>query len=307
MAGKGYFRRLGLLLAVLAVLIAAAIVIPVIRKTIDARNAPRTALFTLKEDAVTKFRLIYGGQDITVEKKKNAWWITDPVRYAADPMEALANIKNFNSLAIRATITNRSLMTNYGLHEPRMRFSVWEGLREHVLEAGSPAFDSEGIYVREGGDIFVVEGIFVEALKKSVNDLRMKDFLAVASRDVMSLSIGTMWFKRQSRTNWTASFPGALDLDKVFTLVQDIEGMRATGFTPDGARASDHGIPERAIRVQMTLEDKSKRDFFVAGSGKNAFAKRADEDTIYRIDPAVFGSLTQSASYYLRSPGASNK
>ncbi|MEK6796466.1 MAG: DUF4340 domain-containing protein [Spirochaetota bacterium] len=299
MAANGYFRRLIMMLLVLALLIAAVIAIPRIRKAIASKSAPRTAIFTLKEDAVSKFRLIYGGNDITAAKIRNTWRITSPANYPADPMEALANIKNFNSLAIRASITNRALVDSYGLSSPRMRFYVWEGMREHMLEAGALAFDGEGIYVREGGDMFVVEAIFVEALKKSIDDLRAKDFLAITARDVMMLTVGAITFKRQSRTNWTSSMAGTLDLNKVFELVQGIEQLRAAGFTPDGARAADYGIPERAVHVLMKLEDNTKRELYVAGDGKDAFAKRADEDTMYRIDASVRDMLLKPASYYL--------
>ncbi|MBI4976763.1 MAG: DUF4340 domain-containing protein [Spirochaetes bacterium] len=299
-----YRTRLLLLLGTLALLITAAIIIPPVRKAYEDKKKPRTLVFRLKEDTVTRFDLLFDNTAITAVKTNGGWRIIAPAEYPGDMMEMTANVKNFNTLSILTIITNPA--GDYGLDKPTAQFSIWEGKKQHTIVVGKRTFDEEGYYIRYGKEYFAVEAIFIDALKKSVKDLRNKDFMDIVSQDVIALSIDNgISFKRISRTNWSCAGVPVADTIKIVDFIQRIERLKATGFAPDDAKPEFYGFAY-GITMRVALEDATSREVRFAKRGETAYAIRTGDPVMYEVDASFISELKRPASFYQREKTATN-
>lgn len=305
---KKDLKTLIILIGVIVLLGAVAFAVIMIRGRIEKRKLEiagnitnRLKLIELPEESVYKFRLTYSTNDIVAEKDKNGLWkITSPKKYAASQMECLGTVKDFNTLLITRVITNDVKRSEYGLDKIENTFIVWGKDGAHKIETGKKVL-SEGYYVRYMGHTIYINELFIEPLKKELNTLRKKDFLAIDVVDVQAVNINDEFkFEKDGRTNAKFNKLEAADVNKIFDLFQDVATVEAIGFGKDKSVAKDYSLDKPQYTVTVTLTDRSEITFYISKYKGKFYAKRKDEENIYEVGPEFYESLILPISYYKR-------
>lgn len=260
---------------------------------------PRVKLFSIEnEDAAGKFELNYGGQKIIAEKNADGFWqVVTPELFPGDQMECLANVKNFNTLIFDTKITNMTDRSVFGVDQPKEEFSVWEGEKKHTIYVGNMTLDQMGYYVKYNDEVFKIEDIYIMALQKSVLDLRDKDFLKIGLEEIAFLNINNkIKLQKQSRTNWSANGDETVDQYKLYKTLTTLALVKAHDFGLKDIDKTMFQFPKTAVKITISLDDKSTVSYSMAKINDNVYAKVGNE--IYQLDPSIYDEANHDMKYY---------
>lgn len=267
-------------------------------------NKPRTQIFELIETNVGKYDLKFDDTPIEVEKINNVWMVTKPNMFKADQMEAFANVKNFNTLNIDSKITNLNEVSSFGLDTPSAEFSVWDGDKKHTIFVGSKTPDGERYYIKYNDEYFSVEWVYIEALKKSVDMLRDKDFLNIGFDEVVSVKSDmkgyTNIITKVRGTNWVVD--GIEDLTDVGKAYQDfatLSGVKASGFVYD--KGKDDVFKNTDAYIEINLEDRTKKRYGLALLNDKVYLRVDGDTNIYEVDFSIYDAAMRDKEYYIKT------
>ncbi len=264
-------------------------------------NLPRTKLFNMEdEDLAYKFELNYSNMSITIERDvAGNWNIVEPLSMLADPLEAFANVKNFNTLIFDTIITNTTDMEVFGVDNPQEEYSIWEDDKIHTIYVGNPTLDEAGYYVQYNDEIFKLEDIYIMALRKSITDLRNKDFMKINNNAVVSIDINNrISLKKAQNDVITMNNENDVDSLKVGVSFILFSTLSAMDFTSDDAQAKDYGFSENSRKVVLHLDDKSEITYFLSKVDQHIYAKLENDDKIYEVNPNIYTDDWYNVAYY---------
>ncbi len=262
---------------------------------------PRMKLFNIEdEDIANKFELNYSNTTIVVSKdSKDDWNIIEPVNMRADQMEAFANVKNFNTLIFDTIITNMADKEAFGIDNPKEKYSIWEGGNEHTVYVGNQTLDNLGYYVKYNDEVFKLEDIYIMALRKSVKDLRDKDFLKIDKSSVVFVDIdGKILLRRMLDDKITVNGRDDIELaksDVAFILFSKLE---AIDFVEENAKFRDYGFNENSRKITLELNDKSSISYYLSKVDVDVYAKIENDNTIYKVNQNIYNNNWYNISYY---------
>ena len=273
---------------------------------------PRLKLFELKEDTTSKFELNYNNETIVVQKINGIWNIISPVQYVADQMESLANVKNFNTMMIESTITNLSEVTNFGLDNPSGIFSVWDNGVKHTIYAGNRTGADEYYYAKYNDEYFSLEYVYIEALKKTIDTLREKDFYKIRYQEVLSVLVeGSNYtneiIKLDGRNFVYKGLEDSTDMAKAVQDFRVLSEVKATGFVKNDKDYGQYGFNRPSIKVTINLEDRSKRVYYLSNLASTIYMLPEGIDKVYKTDYPVYEAAIRDKKYYTKSNKVTNK
>ncbi len=300
-------KNVKFMIAVVGLVIVSLTVLTLVNKRksglegVSTSNLPRTKLFNMEEEEiVNKFELNYSNMSITVEQDEiGNWYITDPVQMLADPLESFANIKNFNTLIFDTIITNTTDMEVFGVDNPKEEYSIWEGDKLHTIYVGNQTLDEAGYYVKYEDEIFKLEDIYIMALRKSITDLRNKDFMKINNNAVVSIDINNQILLKKSQNDViTMNNEDNVDSLKVGVGFLLFSTLSAIDFTDDGVSSKDYGFNDNSRKIVLYLDDKSEITYFLSKVDVHIYAKLENDDKIYEVNPNIYTDSWYSKSYY---------
>lgn len=270
-------------------------------KSGSTSNLPRTKLFNMEEEEIAnKFELNYSNMSITVEQDEiGNWYITEPVQMLADPSEAFANVKNFNTLIFDTIITNTTDMEVFGVDNPKEEYSIWESDKLHTIYVGNQTLDEAGYYVKYEDEIFKLEDIYIMALRKSITDLRNKDFMKINNNAVVSIDVNNRFLLKKSQNDViTINDESDVDSLKVGVAFILFSTLSAIDFTEDGVNQRDYGFNDNSRKVVLHLDDKSEITYILSKVDVHIYAKLENDDKIYEVNPNIYTDSWYDIAYY---------
>ncbi len=137
------------------------------------------------------------------------------------------------------------------------------------------------------------------ALRKSVTDLRNKDFMKISRNAVIGIDINNRISMKKARNEVITVNDGeevdAFKAGIAFLLFSTLEAM---DFTPENADAKDYGFNESSRKITLHLDDKSEITYILSKVDVHIYAKLENDDKIYEVNPNVYTNDWYDLDYY---------
>ena len=221
-----------------------------------------------------------------------------PLTAAADGFAADAIVSALAQLASEAVFESPQPLAVYGLEDEGRDLQFRVGDASHVLRLGKQTPIGGNRYAWVGGQtrVYAVAGPAVNALSKSLDDLREKRILrfdAGAVERVTARWQGGQVALSRGEGGWRLEQPiaGPADETTVEELLNDLSFLRATGFVdaPTPEQESSLAVPELEIElaIRPEAEGKESRKLVLAigarEGGEGDRLARADGPRLFRI------------------------
>jgi hypothetical protein len=262
------------------------------------------------------------GASFTLEHRGDAWYLTKPVEWPANPvavshiLNELQVLENVASFSTRGLEKNGQKLADYGLDQPKLTltFSSGEegpGARTTVLRIGDTTKVGDHLYLlsSDGQKIHVVSRALADSLSMPFEELRSDIIFSIPAFEARSLNLqtaspssvrvridkeGSRWLFRTPVNARAAK--NATDL-----AINALDALRVKTFVLQNPPAN---APEAAPALRVTLEGNNRHEtlFVGASSGDNDYyAQLEDRNTVFTVTiPPEFMNLLRNAADALR-------
>ena len=267
--------------------------------------------YNIQRDKITKIRLFYGDkslQPITLEKRGNEWYLSEPVEAPADPDKIKYLLDDLLNKRVKMRFRSKD-MTKYGLDKPQITVSVW------TEESGESPYKSfligrKGVeytvYAKEKSEPDVVIGIESSALDdftKSPSDMRQRKIMRFASKELKSIKLiragkADIALQKDEEDNWKMIEPveARADKDEVDKLVEAIRGIRVRVFEDNSPKdLSRYGLKKPSLQVEVRYGESSKKLLIGSKDPKTGrlYVKLASQPYVYSIDSDLLDKISR--------------
>ncbi len=258
------------------------------------------------------------GTSFTLEKRGEAWFLTKPVEWPANPVAVshivneLQVLENVTSFPTRDLEKNGMKLADYGLDQPKLTLTFSSGeegpsARTTVLRIGDTTKVGPNLYLlsSDGQKIHVVGRSLGDSLTLPFDELRSDIIFSIPAFEARSLNLqtaspssvrvridkeGNRWLFRTPVNARAAK--NATDLT-----INALDALRVKSFVLQNPPAN---TPEAAPSLRVTLEGNNRHEtlFIGAPSGENEYyAQLEDRNAIFTVavPPEFMGLLRNSA------------
>jgi len=234
----------------------------------DSELAAKRLFPGIESSAVEQIELTTReGQRARLERRDTQWQVALPLAAPADGFVADAIASALVQLGSESVYETPQPLAVYGLEDAGHDLRFRAGGADHVLRLGrkTPVGGNHYAFVEGQSRVYVVSGIAVNALTKSLDELRDKRVLRF---DVGSVERATLRWPAahvvlsRGEAGWRLEEPlvGPADATTVESLLNDLSFLRASGFvdapTPAEQRAFEH--PELEVELTLKAEAEGK-------------------------------------------------
>lgn len=240
---------------------------------------------------VDGFDVTIGGANVEVTKKGSDWAVTKPYAARADNSLADGLITTVSSLqmnSIEGKIETDADRKKFGFDKPSAVVNLHMGPDRASVIVGADAAD-DTVYVRDGSrpDVFTIQKIAAQDLRKDLTDYRRKDLFDMRAFTVTRIEVTrkgqTLVFEKvkgqadDAVDTWkrTSPTPGEPDKDKFQTFLARLGDIRALKFVDAGANTG-LGSPDLTVSARFDESGRQER-VLLAKRGADAFASRPDD------------------------------
>ena len=256
---------------------------------------------------------------ISVQKKDDAWYITNPTNTKADRGECEANVKNFLSIkaietfgtldqikndkveidpsALDISASNEVFTIDYIKNKETNQFSIKVIKKHDVLQAYFVFFDEK---------IHLVQDWYVLALRKSLDDVIEKDFLKIEPRKIIRIEAKDYVLLKKGLYYDLLENDKKTSVEKIDQLVQNLGFLAAERAVIDPSEQKSIANPKNVLqRFSIDLNDRRKIKliiFYTDQKEKSGiYAKIDDEKSplIYEIDSKNLASFSMKKRDFL--------
>jgi hypothetical protein len=258
------------------------------------------------------------GTSFTLEKRGEAWFLTKPVEWPANPVAVshivneLQVLENVTSFGTRDLEKNGQKLADYGLDQPKLTLTFSSGeagpsTRTTVLRIGDTTKIGDHLYLlsSDGEKIHVVSRSLADSLTLPFDQLRSDIIFSIPAFEARSLNLqtaspssvrvridkeGSRWLFRTPVNARAAK--NATDLT-----INALDALRVKTFVLQNQPTN---TPEAAPTLRVTLEGNNRHEtlFVGAPSGENEYyAQLEDRNAIFTVavPPEFMGLLRNSA------------
>jgi len=266
-------------------------------KSTDEDTAASKTLTGLQKEEMKGFTLQKGASPaITVEKVRDAWELTAPVKASADEGSVNSVLWDLEGTEKDTTIDPKLVTPEklglYGLAKPAGSIDVMrtdqktgEVKTAHYI-LGGPSPDGARIYVRDGNDgpVYLVPKKLADNLNKTVFEMRNKSIITLVATQIGSVKLfgPTKALLKKEGNLWNLEEPllDYADPQTVQDLLKNAAALSIVSFvSEDAATFPQYGLdkPEKYITVAEGLTGKTTTVNF----GKDAPAAEGGDKLVY--------------------------
>lgn len=254
---------------------------------------------------------------LKIEKQKENWRLTSPVKDLASSSKMESLISSFEKFKKTKTILtaeeiqkNKSLLTQYELDPPKAHLIYKTSDQAHPSEflLGKTNHSATGLYVqKKGGDVVLATLDLDTLATETLNDFREMKLITVEPHQFLEVEVNAlgkkMKFKKETSGEWTMTPPPSLPLDQevIRSFMDKISLIRANEFladtpvlksTPDieiivgfkegvqDKRSSENDLRPQGAKIILTRQQKNKRD---GGEAWFDYFAQSDKTELARI------------------------
>ncbi|MDJ0788261.1 MAG: DUF4340 domain-containing protein [Myxococcota bacterium] len=269
----------------------------------DLDVADVTALSVLTSDDVR----------VRLERTEGVWALVEPLAFPADDLAAEGLASSLVDLASEAVFDEPEALSEYGLDvEPSLRFELGDDIR--VLRVGDKSPVGGNTYVAQDGDarVFAVATWRVNALEKSLLDLRDRRLLDFDAGEVVALRVrwpgAEVSLSREdgadgAEAGWRMLSPveARASDDTVEGLLTSLQFLRASGFVDEPPSDADAGLADPSFEAELSVagsDELLRLSFGKLEGAATRLARGAVAGVLYEVDESRLGELPKRVSDY---------
>ncbi len=269
------------------------------------------AALKLDRDKVDALEIGTADRQLRFAKRDGDWRLTAPAAGRTDhtTVESLAG--RIASAEMKSIVAAEAPdLKQYGLDKPAATIRIGSGSSQATLLIGKAA-EEGNVYAKDQSRpaVFTLESSLLDELKKNADEFRQKDLFDARSFNTTRVEMArggqTVAFEKakvkgkdgKEEEKWRQVAPAAKDVDasKVDGLVSAITGVRADGFVEPSTKGVKAALdkPELTVTLKFDEGKKEERASF-ARSGSNAYAVRAGEPAVAKIQASTLDSIVKA-------------
>ena len=270
------------------------------------------------------------GEKVRIAKVGDAWWLTAPYEWPANPNAVslihneLQFLKNVTSFAVTDLAKGGQTLADYGLAEPAYTVEFTAAKKSFKLLIGDDTKTGNRLYVLspDGTRVHVVSRSLADSVGLPLADLRASSIFTIPVFEVRSLNIQTaapsnlkVRLRRDAAARWSFESPilARAAKEKVEPTINALNALQAKSFSPRDSDLDHAGLTAPFLRV--TLEGNARRETLLLGNPVSAaaedpkptateyYAKIEDKPIVFTtVVPALMLSVLRSSQEILRDP-----
>jgi len=236
----------------------------------DAEAAAKRLFPGVEASAVEQVELTTSdGQRARLERRESEWQLAAPLAATADGFAADAIASALAQLGSEAVYESPQPLAVYGLEDESRDLKFRAGDTSHLLRLGKQTPIGGNRYAWVGGQtrVYTVAGLAVNALSKSLDDLREKRILRFDAGAAQRVSVrwqGGEVVLSRGEAGWKLEQPivGPADETTVEELLSDLSFLRAGGFVdaPTPEQEALLAAPELEVELAIEPEEKGEQE-----------------------------------------------
>lgn len=239
-------------------------------------------IFNLKEEQF--ILLSYKSKDLNweVKKEEDKWKITKPIEYSADEFTINNIIKAIVELEKEKEIKEINLK-DFELEKPEniLFFKTNKMSEEILIGALIPQINKMAIRIKGTGKNYFISSIFLEKIKKNLNELRNKDIFSYQASDVSFIEIKTIKKTvnlEKKEKFWYLDFPfkDRAEKDGVEDLIYGLSSLKAKDFFDEPTEENLKELNLSPPIVTISFFDKDKKLILQGEFGKKEGLEKND-------------------------------
>lgn len=281
------------------------------KSTFDLRDK---AIVSFDRSKVDGLDVVLDGGGFELGKKDGEWVMAKPLVARADASAADGLVTALESLQMKSVVgasaTAEELKT-YGLERPSAIVNLHLGTDRTSVLVGGPAGE-DTVYVKDAAkpDVYTIQKAAADDLRKGPDGYRRKELFDMRAFTATHIDITrngkTYGFDRvkakdeSSADSWTRVTPTAAqpDKEKFQAFVAALADIRAFGYADAKART---GLDSPDLTVVVKFDEGKKEErVLLAKSGADAFASRADDPGVAKIDPNKLADALTSIDEFIK-------
>jgi hypothetical protein len=278
-----------------------------------AAALPEIKLAADDADKITKIQIQNAGKgEVVLEKQGDAWKVTKPVNYAANPANVKALLDNLKEIRLKDSIDTGK--TQYAAFDLEDEKAVHVQLHKDTAKAFDLYFGKSGTRgqmtrLTDKDGVYVTSGYSSYLYTREVKDWRDRDIVKFEDGNVISASItnenGNFSFSKND-DKWTGTFKGKpipnLEVEKVKDMLRSFKTLSADDFG-DGKTPMETGLAKPST-VTFTLKDDGGTIKMLIGSistGTSRYAQKDGNPTIFVVNSFAGDWATAALSKFQKA------
>lgn len=314
-------KQLGLLLGVLAALVAVIAVVTGVEKHIDSISTVDEEILAADADALTQISWTYDGTTLTFTQTDGVWSDADDADFPIDQDVMAEFLAHFSSVHASFIIQDVEDFSQYGLSDPSYTITLTTADGETVIELGDySTMDSKRYLTLGDGTVYLIDDDLAEYLSTDRDDFMRTD--TVPDYDTLDGIVATgetaltVEYLPDETLTYTAEYDyylnengsyKALSTDKVENLISTLAGLDRTNYvtyTASDTTLSEYGLDAPALTFTVTSTlDEEQTTFslaFAQTSDENCYMRMDDSPIIYQIDAEDYETILATGYDTLR-------
>ena len=250
----------------------------------------------------TLTRTTRAGTALRLERRGEAWWLTKPYEWPANPnavsrlIKELQFLEHQTSFAVADLAKSGQTLADYGLDQPAITLTFVSAGKTYTSKIGDDTKIGNRLYLLspDGARIHVVGRSLADTAGLPLESIRSDSIFTVPVFEVRSLNVQTANLKvrlsRKSGARWTFETPILARARKsdVEVTINTLNALLAKNFLePAGADLERYGLNSPALRI--TLEGNARRETLLLGNSTGTdeyYAKIEDKSVIFTVPVA---------------------
>jgi len=230
----------------------------------EARDRAEKVLQDFDRDAVISIEIEGGNGRVRLERTGEEWRLREPLDYPADTSKVSSTLASLANLeADRRLGADEFDPAAYGLDEPDLSVEMRTAEDEVIaLVIGDemPLGSKRALRLREGGEIVLASGWFVNDLDREVDEWRSREVVDVSADQVASIDIeagGDHIKAVRVNDEWKLLSPleDLADPDHLLALVSELDSLRIEEFPSEGVSPADLGLDAPEYEIVLVRSD----------------------------------------------------
>ena len=258
-------------------------------------------IFSFSESNVFKWTIFYQKNKISLKKNEhNIWEIIYPKKYKTDQSQAIANVKNFNTMVYQAIVDTKINASKWGINKNSPYYTIELKNNKgkniaHTFYQGNSIKVPKGFYITysHSPHVYAVEDWVILALQKPLKALREKDFLQIEPEDIQTIIIKDL-ILIQTNKKWQAQIKNKQQTPKLkIANYKHADALAQTiGFIDPIYVIDDQQLIEKIkktnpIFLKITSKSKKKSikktDLFIYKYQEKFYASTLNNPLFYQI------------------------
>lgn len=300
-------RKSTLLVVLLAAALGGAVWYFEFKRTKPAEDGATAskALFSFKQEDVSALTLTRGGETLTLEKRGEAWRLTQPVDASADEgaVEGLLGSLTFGRISRTIPVPppgSPEALQAFGLDAPHVTLAIkLKSGAAHRLRLGTKDFTGGSVYalVDSAPGVALLPGDVLTSAVKPVLEFRDRRIAVFDEGNLVRIRVrnehGTLVATKNAEGKWIVSEPAAIKGREVETegMLNALSEARAASILDLPTPADRARLARSLIEVELTAKDGSATKVgFSAGEG-DVYAHSSLGPMLFKVARTVVDGL----------------